>query len=623
MEGPIPCVTPPMAIEIASSEPADSPSPLNFRTPMNLDQRLLKLAVNLPLPLFSSIFFGFLAGICLILQAYILSKIIYQVFLLQASLEDSYPSLAGFLGLALLRASFTWISDISAQKLAGKVKGDLRYQLLNHIFSIGPSFTRKERTGELVSVLFESIEALDAYFSQYLPKLALAALIPVSFLFFILPLDLTTALILAFTAPLIPFFMILIGSATTVLTQRQWRVLSRLSAQFLDILQGLTTLKIFGRSREQVEFISEMSESFRQNTMNILRVAFLSALVLEMIATISTAIVAVEIGLRLLYGRMSFDRALFALLLAPEFYLPLRSLGARFHMGAAGVTAARRIFDILEIKAPSIKVLQRPTLPKIPCITFHNVRYHYEDRDLVAVEDVSFSLHPGTKVAIVGPSGSGKSTIADLLLGFIRPSQGTILVDDIPLETIDPSYWRSFVTWVPQEPILFDGTIEDNIRIAHPIASRSDVLRAAELAQADPFIQKMSHGYETQVGERGQRLSGGQVQRIALARAFLKDAPIVILDEATSNLDPENETLIRKAIDQLTANRSTLLIAHRLGTVFDADHILVMYGGRISEGGTHSELLRRKGLYAKMVTAYRKSATKVGSGETLLQGGAP
>jgi ATP-binding cassette subfamily C protein CydD len=590
---------------------------------MNLDQRLLKLASNLPFPLFMAVFFGFLAGICIVLQAYILSKIIHAVFLLHETLEAVYPLLASFLGLALLRASFNWTSDVSAQKLASRIKGDLRRQLLTHIFSIGPSFTRKERTGELVSVLFEAIEALDAYFSQYLPKLALAALIPLSFLFFVYPLDLTTALVLTFTAPLIPFFMILIGSATTTLTQRQWRVLSRLSAKFLDILQGITTLKIFGRSREQVKLIASLSENFRQSTMSILRVAFLSALVLEMVATISTAIVAVEIGLRLLYGHMSFDHALFALLLAPEFYLPLRSLGIRFHMGAAGVTAANRIFEILETKALAYKVVQRPTLARIPTITFQDVHYQYEDRDATAVKKVSFALHPGERVAIVGPSGSGKSTVADLLLGFIHPSQGEILIDGQPLQTIDPSHWRSFVTWVPQEPYLFDGTIRENIQIARPSVSLSEIRRASELALADPFIQALPNGYETQVGERGRRLSGGQVQRIALARAFLKDAPIVILDEATANLDPENEALIHKAINKLMADRSTLLIAHRLGTVIDSDQILVMHEGRILEAGTHLELLDQKGLYARMVTAYQGYSSQAETDLSGMQGEVP
>jgi ATP-binding cassette subfamily C protein CydD len=590
---------------------------------MNIDPGLFRLASHLPFHFFIAVFFSVLAGICIVLQAYILSKIVYGVFLIHRTLNAVYPLLAGYLCLALLRAFLNWTSDISAQKLASRIKGDIRCQLLSRIFLIGPSFTRKERTGELASVIFEAVESLDSYFSQYLPKLASAVLIPLSFLFFIFPIDLTTGLILTFTAPLIPFFMILIGSATASLTRRQWQVLSRLSAQFIDILQGLTTLKIFGRSREQIKLIAEMSEHFRQSTMNILRVAFLSALVLEMVATISTAIVAVEIGLRLLYGRMSFDHALFALLLAPEFYLPLRTLGARFHIGAAGVTASKRIFDILETEAPATEELQRPRLSKTPSISFHNVSYQYEDRDFSAVKNISFSLSPGKVVAIVGPSGSGKSTIADLLLGFIPPSQGEILVDGHPLEKIDLPFWRSFVTWISQKPYLFDGTIRENIQIARPNASPLEIQEAAELAQADPFIQVFPSGYDTQVGERGLRLSGGQVQRIALARAFLKDAPIVVMDEATANLDPENEMLIRKAVNQLKGNRSMLLIAHRLGTVIDADQIIMIHEGAILETGTHTELMDRNGLYANMVAAYHISTKEAGSGRTALQGGVP
>jgi thiol reductant ABC exporter CydD subunit len=404
--------------------------------------------------------------------------------------------------------------------------------------------------------------------------------------------------------------MILIGSATASLTQRQWRVLSRLSARFLDILQGLTTLKIFGRSREQIEIIAQLSDRFRNSTMNILRVAFLSALVLEMIATISTAIVAVEIGLRLLYGRMAFDQALFALLLAPEFYLPLRSLGARFHKGAAGVTAAKQIFRILETEAPAQKTLQMPVLTQPPTITFQNVHYQYPDRDTVAIKDVSFTLNPGEKLTIVGPSGSGKSTIVDLLAGFIMPTMGDIFINDYALATIDPHFWRSLLSYVPQIPYLFEGTILENIQLGHRTATLKEVQRAAMLAQADVFIEDSPKGYKTQIGERGLRLSGGQAQRIALARAFLKDASLLIFDEASANLDPENERLIRLAVNKLMEDRSVLMVAHRLGAVFDADQILVMVDGQIQESGTHQDLIKRQGLYSRMVSAYRASIAK-------------
>jgi ATP-binding cassette subfamily C protein CydD len=572
---------------------------------MNLDRRLLRLIFRIPLPLVASIALGLLASICLVLQASLLSKSVSQVFIDHRSLAEVYPLLVGFLALALLRAALTWGSDVSAHSLASRIKEDLQKRALQHIFSLGPVFTREERSGELVSTLFEGVEALQAYFSEYLPKLALAALIPLSFLLFLFPIDLTTALVLLFTAPLIPFFMILIGSATTNLAQHQWTALSRLSAQFLDILQGLTTLKIFNRSREQIELIAEMSDRFRESTMSILRVAFLSALVLEMVATISTAVVAVEIGLRLLYGRLHFNQALFALLLAPEYYLPLRSLGARFHMGATGVTAARRIFKILETKTSTPQRNKAITLSGPPKITFRNVAYQYEGRKTPAVKNVSFSLQPGQKLALIGPSGSGKSTIADLLLGFLRPTEGEILVEDRLLQDFDLPAWRSNIAWVPQEPYLFQGTVIDNIRLARPRSTMDEVQKAARLAQAELFISELPDGYETVIGERGQRLSSGQRQRIALARAFLKDTPLLILDEASANLDPENERLIQKAIRKLTTERSTIMIAHRLGTVTDAHQILVMLHGEVLEAGTHSMLLGKGRLYARMVAAYR------------------
>jgi ATP-binding cassette subfamily C protein CydD len=588
---------------------------LAVSTSMNLDRRLLRLISRIPFPLVASIGLGLLAGICLVLQASLLSRIISQVFLEQRSLAEIYPLLVGFLALALLRAALAWGSDATAHNLACQVKGDLRKRLLDHIFTLGPCFTREERSGELVSILFEGVEALEAYFSEYLPKLALAALIPLSFLLFLFPIDLTTSLVLLFTAPLIPFFMILIGSATTNLAQHQWTVLSHLSAKFLDILQGLTTLKIFNRSREQVELIAEMSARFRESTMNILKVAFLSALILEMVATISTAVVAVEIGLRLLYGRLQFNQALFALLLAPEYYLPLRSLGARFHMGATGVTAARRIFKILETKTTTPRGNSQIALCGPPRITFQHIFYQYEGRKTPALKDVSFSLQPGQKLALIGPSGSGKSTMADLLLGFLSPTEGEILVEDRSLQDCDLSSWRSNIAWVPQEPYLFQGTVIENIRLARPQSTLEEVQNAARLAQAESFISQLPHSYETLIGERGQRLSSGQRQRIALARAFLKDAPLLILDEASANLDPENELLVQEAIRELTRDRSTIMIAHRLGTVIDAHQILVMLHGEILETGTHAELMAKGGLYARMVAAYRGATAQTSRDE--------
>jgi thiol reductant ABC exporter CydD subunit len=510
--------------------------------------------------------------------------------------------------------------------VAGQVKRDLRERLSAHLMMLGPAYAQTERSGELTNTLTEGVEALDAYFSQYLPQLALAVLIPLAILAFVFPLDFTSGLVLLLTAPLIPLFMILIGSLAQELTQRQWLSLSRMSAHFLDVLQGLTTLKLLGRSREQAAVIALISDRFRQTTMGVLRVAFLSALVLELVATLSTAVVAVEIGLRLLYGYLAFEQAFFVLLLAPEFYLPLRLLGTRFHAGTAGVTAARRIFEILDTPLPAPTGDRRPqTADKFnkdaavhvkatakktahssrPLeIRFTDVHYAYDDGQRPALKGVSFTIKTGQKIALVGPSGAGKSTIAHLLLGFIAPTQGLITVDGVPLTELNMAAWRAHLAWVPQQPYLFHASVNDNIRLARPEATLDQVVRAGRQAQAHDFIEALPQGYETIIGERGARLSGGQAQRLALARAFLKDAPFLILDEATANLDPLHEVQIQAALQQLMQGRTALIIAHRLSTVYTADKILVMLGGQVVETGSHVSLVQQPGLYRRLVTAY-------------------
>src|SRR5690606_31105200 len=329
-------------------------------------------------------------------------------------------------------------------------------------------------------------------------------------------------------------------------SRAQWRALSRMSAHFLDALQGLPTLKLFGRSRAEIERIRVISDQFRDTTMSVLRVAFLSALVLELLSTISVAIVAVEIGLRLLYERMTFADAFFVLVIAPEFYLSLRMLGTRFHAGMSGFAAAERIFAVLETPPPAAPDAPPAALPeRITTVRFERVAFAYDAGERPALNGVSFEIRHGEKVALVGPSGAGKSTIVQLLLRFIEPGGGQITVDGVPLALIPADVWRTQIAWVPQRPHLFQTTIADNIRLARPDAPLEDVVRAAEQAHADEFIRAMPQGYATPIGERGARLSGGQAQRIALARAYLKDAPLLLLDEPTANLDAETEALLQ------------------------------------------------------------------------------
>ncbi len=578
---------------------------------MNIDSRLLRRAWESRLGLVLTLGLALAAGVLTVLQAGNLSRVISQVFLAGASLTEVAGRLYLILGIILLRAAAIWGSEASAATIACQVKTVLREQVFRHILKLGPLYARGEKTGELVNTLTEGIDALEAYLSQYLPQLALAALVPFTFLLFIFPLDPLSGLVLLVTAPLIPLFMVLIGNLAQALTRKQWQTLSRLSAYFLDVLQGLSTLKSLGRSRAQIGVIAKASQRYRQVTMEVLRVTFLSALALEMIATLSTAMIAVEVGLRLLYGHLEFEQAFFVLLLAPEFYLPLRTLGARFHAGMSGITAATRLFQVIETplttrQDPNPAEINQSEQSTRVGIEFSGVHYRYPE-GAAALNGVSFQVPTGQVVAVVGRSGSGKTTLANLVLGFASPDQGEILVNGVPVTRIPPETLHFQIAYVPQNPFLFYGTVADNIRLARPEASQQAVEQAAQLAVADAFIQQLPQGYDTLIGERGARLSAGQAQRLALARAFLQDAPLLILDEPTAHLDPASEAQVQEALNRLLVGRTALIIAHRLTTIATADQILVLDKGLVVQRGDHRSLLSEDGLYRELVFAYQAS----------------
>ncbi len=577
---------------------------------MNLDRRLWHQAMRSRGLLLAAISAGLLAGLLLIVQAYLLSQAISRVFLDGATLDGIAPLVGMFAAAAIGRSLALGGAELAGHLLADRVKMALRERLLAHLVALGPAYVRDERSGELAHTVTEGIEALHAYVSEYIPQLALSVLLPLTMLAVVFPLDLLSGIVLLFTAPMIPLLMILIGKAANWQSRRQWTQLSRMSAHFLDVLQGLPTLKMFGRSREQAATIAAVSEQFREATMSVLRVAFLSAFVLEMLATISTAIVAVEIGLRLLYGRLDFDKALFVLILAPEYYLPLRQLGARFHAGVSGTTGAAgapRFFSVLEPPSSHcISTAPTPSSdPPVPPfeVRFEDVSYAYDGGDRPALNGFSLTIPPGQTVALVGPSGSGNSTVAHLLLRFLTPTAGRITVNGRDLYDLPADIWRTQIAWVPQLPYLFDGTVADNIRLGRPNASLEAVIFAAQQAGADGFIRALPDGYDTRIGERGARLSGGQAQRLALARAFLVDAPLVILDEATANLDPETEASILAAMETLRRGRTALVIAHRLHTIRDADQVAVLMGGRVVQCGPPAALSAQSGPYRRLLLA--------------------
>ncbi len=575
---------------------------------MFFNKNLFSLASNVKKKFFMVIGSGSFAAIFTIYQAIFLASIIDEVFLKGKTLTYERNNLFLFLTFSLLKAFFIWSEQYFSSDVVKYVKAKIRAGLLNKIKAMGKVRLAGERTGELTNTIIKGTDALEKYFNQYLPQLFLSALIPLLILFFVFPRDILSGVIFVLTAPLIPLFMYLIGSIAESLNKKQWKTLSRMSAYFLDVLQGMITLKLFNATKKEFKKIFEITESFRTATMKVLRVAFLSAFVLELLSTISIAIIAVEIGLRLLAGKMEFIDAMFLLIIAPEFYLPIRQLGARYHAGLEGVAAFQRIENILNFKIPAVPSasVQLSSLGSSP-IVFGDVTFKYEQREENALNKVSFTLDPSETTAIVGPTGSGKSTVLNLLLKFIEPTSGTIKIGRGNLTEIKSTAWRKKVSWLPQNPHLFLKTIFENIALAKRDAQIDEIIEAAKKARIHKFIQALPLGYNTHAGEAGSKLSGGQIQRIALARAFLKNSPVLLIDEPTANLDPFVEEQIFESMFELMQNKTVLIIAHRLNTVRNADKIIVLNKGNVIGFGTHEELFDTLPFYKEMFNIYRSA----------------
>jgi ATP-binding cassette, subfamily C, bacterial CydD len=578
--------------------------PMARATSKALDAWLRGKARSVRLPLAGAIGIGALNGLLLILEAWLFAHVIDRVVFGHQALAAVWPLLWSMLGVFAARAVIGLFADAAAFEAAARIKQDLRRALHNKIAALGPAFLAGQRTGDLVNLLVEGVDELDKYYAAYLPQMALAAFVPAAILVFVFPADWISGIIMLVSAPLIPVFMVLVGKGAERMNQRQWRRLALMSAHFFDVLEGLSTLKLFNASRTEAEIIGRISDDYRSSTMEVLRVAFLSSLVLEFFATLSIAMVAVFIGFRLYYGDMDFLPGFFVLLLAPEFYRPLRAMGTQYHARMAAIGASERIVALLETELPPAPTRLCGLPPgAIGMIRLDGVGFAYRP-DQPVLRGIDFAIARGERVALVGPSGSGKTTIARLLLGFGTPNEGRITADGLDLRDLASGDWFARVAWMPQTPTLFHGTIRDNIRLGLPDADDAAVRRAAAAANAAGFIERLPQGYDTVVGDRGQGLSGGEIRRVALARVFLKDADLVVLDEACASLDTATAALVSESIERLSRDRAVLIIAHRLENTVTADRIIVLDQGRIVEAGRHDALLARGGLYAQMTALY-------------------
>jgi ATP-binding cassette subfamily C protein CydCD len=524
--------------------------------------------------LLAAVAIGVASTLCVVIQAVLLGLIVERAFIAHWPLRRLVAMLGALAAAFLARAALSWLGELAAHRSSASVTSALRRQLLSRAIALGPGWLAGERTGELTSVATQGVEALDTYFARYLPTAVVAAISPPVLLAWVLWSDWRSFIILAVTVSVIPLFMVLLGMEAKRHAERQWERLSSLAAAFYDLLGGLATLRAFGRERAGRRSLEMAADEFRTTTMGTLRIAFLSSLALEVLAAVGTALVALFLGLRLLDGSLHLAVALAVLVLAPEVYLPLRR------------AAAERILEVLDEALPAA-VEMAPAAPararSVPAgpIRFSGLQVRYPGREVPVLDGVELEIAVGEHIAVTGESGAGKSTLLAVLLGFVTPTGGRVSVGGVDLGEIPLRDWREQVAWVPQRPYLVRGTIADNLRLADIGASPAAVARAAEQSGLSGLLARLPDGLETKVGEAGLTLSAGERQRIAIARAVLKAAPVVLLDEPTAHLDAARELSLGEALGAFLENRTVLVAAHRLGLVGRVDRTVRMTAGRL------------------------------------------
>lgn len=540
-----------------------------------LDPRLLKYAKATRSFLAFSTVNGLVNTALIITQALLLGELLAAVFISGKGLADVSGSLYLLVGLFIARAFSAWLSDVIATKASSQAKSELRKAVVEKTLELGPVWVSSRQSGDLATLSTQGLNALDVYFARYLPQLVLSAAIPLTVGITVLTQDFLSAVIVGLTVPLVPFFMALVGKYSEIKVNNQWQSLQSLSGHFLDLVQGLPTLKVFNRAKRQADAIAKVGDEYRSATMGVLRVSFLSSLVLELISTLSMALVAVSIGLRLVNGQVQLREALIVLFLVPEAYLPLRQMGAQFHAVIDGMGAANRMFEILEAESVAPGGSEKPNIADVKEITLTDVSYSYPNSDQVALSPISFGIKAGQLTAIKGVSGSGKSTLINLLLKFASPETGQIKIGEHDLAQIEPDFWRDQISYFPQSPWLPYGTLRNALLMGKPSANDEEMISALkdvglDLSNKTDFPLGLDTTISTSSG-----LSMGQRRRIALARALLQDRQIFILDEPTASLDDETEQLIFGVIQQLAKrNKFVIAVAHRPHLVINADQVI-------------------------------------------------
>jgi thiol reductant ABC exporter CydD subunit len=545
------------------------------------DRRLLERAQEARTALAADTILGVVAALLVLAQAVLLARVAARSFE-GASLHEVLLPLALLAAVVFARAVAAWGFEVVGRRAAGRILSRLRLSLVERRLRDQPSALDGAESSELATLAVTGIDALETTFARYLPQVVLAVVTPLAVLALVASIDLTSAGIMLLTLPLVPVFMWLIGRYTEHRARERWQALTILAHHFADVVRGLPTLRAFNRAHAQAEQIDVVGDRYRVATMGTLRVAFLSGTVLELAATIGVALVAVVVGVRLADGGLGFQAGLTVLVLAPELYLPIRNVAAQFHASADGAAVAGRLLDLTEAPPASDVARCRSPVPDLRTATIRleRVSFRYPSRLHPALEDVDLELAAGETVALVGPSGAGKSTIASLLLRLAEPTAGRVLVDGIDVAAFEPQAWRRQLAWLPQRPSVLRGTVAENIRLADPTASLERVRAAAELAGADGFVDTLPQGYETVVGDGGRPLSAGQARRLALARVFLRNAPLAILDEPTAHLDSESADHVAAAIDGYRGRCRMLVISHRSELAAHCDRIVRIEDGR-------------------------------------------